>query len=118
MKSKILFILIIFPVLLFNSGCELTMREFTKITPENFYKTEKDAQLAVAALYSGSFTGGFFGASPYYGLLNISDISAGDMETCSYTSTFERLRNHEYSESTPQYTNNFFSYYFSSKGGY
>ncbi len=110
MKAKF-FIITIFSLLIMNQGCELKMEEFTKITPDNFYKTEKDAQLAVAALYSGSFTGGLFQASPYYGILNVSDISAGDMETCSYNDVFERLRNHEYTETQGQYSENFFGYY-------
>ncbi len=105
------FIITFLSLLILSQGCELEMEEYTKITPDNFYKTEKDAQLAIAALYSNSFTGGFFTASPYYGILNVSDISAGDMQTCSYNANFERLRNHEYTEVNGNYSENFFSFY-------
>lgn len=110
MKTKF-YIVTIFSILILFQGCKLEMEEFTKITPDNFYKTEKDAQLAIAALYSWSFTDNFFTASPYYGMQNISDISAGDMSTCSYQDAFERLRNHEYNETNGQYSESFFRFY-------
>lgn len=110
MKAKF-FMVIIFSLIIFNQGCELEMEEFTKITPDYFYKTEKDAQLAIAALYSNSFTGNFFRASPYWGMLNVSDISAGDMQTCSYNNDFENLRNHQFTETNGYNSQNFFSNY-------
>jgi starch-binding outer membrane protein, SusD/RagB family len=110
MKANII-VTVFISLLIVSQGCELNEIEYGKITPGTFFKTEKDAQLAVAALYSGSITSGnFFNANPYNSFLN-SDIAAGDMATCSYTQSFERLRNHEYTQDLPLYTDRWFRFY-------
>ncbi len=110
MKTKII-ITVIFSLLIVIQGCELVEEEFGKITPDKFWKTEKDAKLGVAALYNGTITSGsFFNADPYYSFLN-SDIAAGDMATCSYGITFERERNHEFTPDLAYYTDYWFRFY-------
>ncbi len=50
MKSRLITPLVII-ALLMSQSCDLTREEFNKITPYNFYKTERDATQAVTALY-------------------------------------------------------------------
>ncbi|WP_430812902.1 MULTISPECIES: RagB/SusD family nutrient uptake outer membrane protein [unclassified Carboxylicivirga] len=98
-------------------ACSLEKEEFNKITPDNFYKTEQDARLAIAALYYNSITKvgtwspGFFVQS-INSLPMITDIAAGDMVRCSYgDNPWEYLRNKEWTPSNGYATNNFFHYY-------
>lgn len=109
MKTKFI-TAIIFSLLIVNQGCELNNIEFSKITPENFYKTEKDAKLAVASLYSSSLTGGFFNQDPYSSAIVVADEST-DILTCVYNSTFEQLRSHNFTQTLPYNTSGLFTYY-------
>lgn len=114
--KKILNISILILVVLIQ-GCTLERLEYNKITPDNFYKTENDAKLAVAALYYNSITKrgtwdpGFFVQS-VNSLQMITDISSKDMVMCSYeTNSWEYLRNQEWTETNGWGSNNFFHYY-------
>lgn len=114
--KKALLIPILFS-LVFIQACSLKKDEFSKITPDNFYKSEQDAKLAIAALYYNSITKvdtwspGLFVQS-INSLQEITDISAGDMLMCSYgDNPWEFLRNHEWTENDGYGTNNFFHYY-------
>ncbi|MGV8962432.1 MAG: RagB/SusD family nutrient uptake outer membrane protein [Candidatus Saccharimonadaceae bacterium] len=114
--KKIFIIPILILIVLIN-GCTLERLEYNKITPDNFYKTENDAKLAVAALYYNSITkrdtwdAGFFVQS-VNSLQIITDISAGDVLMCSYeTNLWEYLRKHEWTETNGWGSNNFFHYY-------
>jgi hypothetical protein len=114
MKIKFIPILIILFLL---QACTLEKEEFNKITPENFYKTEKDARLAIAALYYNSITKvGTWSPGLFVQSINsvqiITDISAGDMMMCSYgAQPWDFLKNQEWTESNGYATNNFFHYY-------
>jgi hypothetical protein len=114
MKVKLIPILIF--IFLIQS-CTLEKEEFNKITPENFYKTEKDARLAIAALYYNSITKvGDWDPGLFVQNINsvqiVSDISAGDMMMCSYgAQPWDFLKNQEWTENNGYATNNFFRYY-------
>lgn len=114
MKIKYISILIL---LIFIQSCTLEKEEYNKITPENFYKTEKDARLAIAALYYNSVTkvgdwdGGLF-VQNINSVQMITDISAGDMMMCSYgAQPWDFLKNQEWTENNGHATENFFHYY-------
>lgn len=98
-------------------GCSLEKEEYDKITPDNFYKTEQDARLAVAALYYNSITKvGTWSPGLFVQNINsiqeVTDIAAGDMMMNSYGSNpWEFLRLHEWTETNGYGTNNFFHYY-------
>ena len=114
---KKIFIIPILILVVLIQGCTLEREEFNKITPDNFYKTENDAKLAVAALYYNSITKrgtwdpGFFVQS-VNSLQVITDISAGDVLMCSYgPNPWDFLFNQEWTESNGYETGNFFRYY-------
>ena len=114
--KKILIIPILILVVLIH-GCTLERLEYNKITPDNFYKTENDAKLAVAALYYNSITKrgtwdpGFFVQS-VNSLQVITDIAAGDVMMCSYgPNPWDFLKAHEWTENNGYETGNFFRYY-------
>src|SRR5699024_5116520 len=115
MRKIKLILVLSFLVLL--QGCNLVREDYNKITPNNFYKTEKDARLAVAALYNNSITKvGTWSSGLFVQNINsvqlISDIAAGDMIMNSYgDNPWEYLRNHEWTESNGYGTDNFFHYY-------
>ncbi|SKB80496.1 Starch-binding associating with outer membrane [Salegentibacter holothuriorum] len=114
--KKIQLILIIFLVSLLQA-CSLEKEEFNKITPDNFYNSEQDAKLAIAALYNNSITKvGTWSPGLFVQNINsvqlVTDISAGDMMMCSYgDNPWEYLRQHEWAENNGFGTNNFFHYY-------
>ncbi|TDN96352.1 putative outer membrane starch-binding protein [Sunxiuqinia elliptica] len=116
MKTKYI-IAIVLSLLITTQSCDLEMEEYNKITPDNFYNTEKDAKLAIAALYYNSITKvgtwspGLF-VQNINSVLTLSDIAAGDMMTCSYgTNPWEYLRTHQWTESNGYGTQNVFKYY-------
>ena len=116
-KMKKIFIIPILILAVLIQGCTLERLEYNKITPDNFYKTENDAKLSVAALYYNSITKrgtwdpGFFVQS-VGSLPVISDISAGDVLMCSYeTNLWEYLRKHEWTETNGWASDGFFHYY-------
>jgi starch-binding outer membrane protein, SusD/RagB family len=108
MKTKII-VTIVFAILIVNNSCDLQNVDYTKITPDTFYKTPNDAKLAVAALYNG--TRGMFGqANTSYGVAN--DVAAGDMMMGVWgASAWEGLFYHNWSQVTSNYTNYMFPYY-------
>lgn len=110
MKTNIIPIVIV-SLLILIQGCDLTEEEFGKITPDSFFKTQKDANLAVAALYSGSISGGYYRGDVYTSINIHCDLAAGDMATCSYGSSWERLRNHDYDAFNTYNTHRWFPYY-------
>lgn len=112
--KKIVYLIL---VTVFFQSCKLEREEFDKITPENFYKTEKDAELAIAALYYNSVTKvGTWSPGLFVQNINsvsmLTDIAAGDMVMCSYgANPWDYLKNHQWTESNGQGTNNLFGYY-------
>lgn len=97
-------------------ACSLEKEEFNKITPDKFYKTERDAKLAIAALYHNSITKtdtwkpGLF-VQNIRSVQLLADISAGDMMKCSYGPVYEYLRKHEWTQTNPYESHYSFPYY-------
>lgn len=114
---KKIFIIPILILVVLIHGCTLEREEYNKITPDNFYKTENDAKLAVAALYYNSITKvGTWSPGLFVQSINslpiITDISAGDALMCSYgPNPWDFLFNQEWTENNGYATNNFFHYY-------
>jgi len=103
MKTKIIIALSLLIIGIIQS-CELTKEEYNKITPENFYKSQVDAKLAVVGLYSNLL-----------GLFDINirnDLAAGDMmRGVAGYAVWDGLFHHEWTETRALYTDTYFSYY-------
>ncbi|WP_215225013.1 RagB/SusD family nutrient uptake outer membrane protein [Echinicola shivajiensis] len=115
--NKMKYIVYLMVTTLIMQSCELVREEYNKITPDNFYQTEKDAELALAALYYNSITKvGTWSPGMFVQNINsvqmASDIAAGDMVMCSYgTNPWEYLRTHQWEESRGYGTERLFKYY-------
>ncbi|GAA4291164.1 RagB/SusD family nutrient uptake outer membrane protein [Aestuariibaculum suncheonense] len=115
MKTNFIIFILIFAFL--AQSCELEREEYNKITPDNFYKTERDAELAIAALYYNSITKvatwstGMFVQNINSSIMN-SEVAAGDIIKCSYGSNpWEYLRTHQWSQENAYGTDRMFKYY-------
>ncbi|MBD0832997.1 RagB/SusD family nutrient uptake outer membrane protein [Aestuariibaculum sediminum] len=98
-------------------SCELEREEYNKITPDNFYKNEADAELAIAALYFNSITKvaiwspGLF-VQNINSVVMTADVAAGDVIKCSYgPNPWEFLRTHQWTQEQGYGTNRLFRYY-------
>lgn len=107
MKTKISTILA-FSILIVCQSCELENVDYTKITPDNFYKTQNDAELAIAALYSKQLNM-FSESTSSYGVVN--DVAGGDLLMGVWAQVWERLYNHQWSQASGNYTSNLIKYY-------
>ncbi|MGM9785953.1 MAG: RagB/SusD family nutrient uptake outer membrane protein [Candidatus Cryptobacteroides sp.] len=83
---KIIFRHLIFvTVLIAAASCTLSRENYTEITPDNFYKTETDLELAVNALYYDFNTGDWNGVYDpgYHGYMTLSDMVT-DVMWCNW----------------------------------
>ncbi len=116
MKAKYI-ITMVLSLLIVTQSCELDREEYNIITPDNFYKTEKDARLAIAALYYNSITKvdtwspGLFVQS-IRSIITTGNISGGDVMMCSYgANPWEYLKTHQWTEANGYGTQYTFEYY-------
>ncbi len=108
MKTKILKTLI-FSLLIISQSCELQREDYERITPDLFFQTKTDAELAVASLYNAIyplFTASFNSAGI------ISDISAGDyLRSRVGIVRHDRCFYHQWTPEDGAFTDAFFKYY-------
>lgn len=107
MKTKHIIAILLIIAAIYQS-CDLTKEEYNKITPENFYQTQTDAQLAVAAIYNRLH--GIFGTNEE-SITIINNIAAGDMMRGVAGTYWDGLLEHEWSENRGHYSDFLFPYY-------
>ncbi len=108
MKKKYIIISLLLLTFTLNQSCDLTREEYNKITPDNFYKTETDAQLAIAAIYNGLH--GIFGNNEA-SITMINNVAAGDMMRGVAGTYWDGLLQHQWSEDRGHYSDFLFRYY-------
>ena len=106
-KAKILTTVIV-SILLMSQSCDLTREEYGRITPELFYRTPDDAELAVAGLYNRWV--GLWGNN-HFSLKMISDVTAGTYLRGTVGTGWDNTIFHRWTPENGAFTQNFFPHY-------